>query len=71
MTLRFETLRDEILAFLKAAEDLKDPEDQQRHFATELARAVDRFVRGGDVVDVRVDISGIGTAHQTGKGRVT
>jgi len=70
MTLRHETLRDEILVFLAAAKDIEKLEDQQRHFAAELAKAVDRFVRSGDVVGVTTALAQQ-QLPQVGAGRVT
>ena len=70
MPLRQETLRAEILAFLDAAKDIKDTKQQQEHFATQLALAVDRFVRSGEVTGV---VTALNDARlsQVGVGRVT
>jgi hypothetical protein len=67
MALDRNKLRNDIIAFLDAAAEIKDPDAQKTHFADSLSDAVDRYVRAAQVTGVKVDVAGV-TAQQTGEG---
>jgi hypothetical protein len=70
MALDRNRLRDDILAFLEAAENVKEPDDQKTHFAESLADAVHTYVSDADVVGVEVEDEDGDELDQVGKGRL-
>lgn len=86
MALKKNDLEAAILAAFKKAKSTPPPSDPKKadevqeqintQLAKDLANAIDAFLRGGDVVQVKVDVTPpaggakIGTGTQTGVGKV-